>query len=59
MKKTPVIRNLHGGKAERRAGGSGTFRDTKSLIRSRDDDPLVEAAISARQRRRRAVWFPN
>ena len=53
-----VIRNLHGGMAERRAGSGGTSTGTKALIRSRDDAPLAAAANSARRRWRRALRFP-
>jgi len=42
-----VIRTLHGGMAERRAGGGGTFTYTMALIYSRDDAPLAVAVDSA------------
>jgi len=53
-----VIRNLHRGGAECRAGGSDTSSVPEAENPSREDAPVADTADSARQRRRRALCFP-
>jgi len=53
-----VIRNLHRGGAECRAGGSDTSSVQEADYPSREDAPVANTGDSARRRRRRALCFP-
>ena len=50
-----VIRDLHRGGAECRAGGSDTSSVPEAEYPSREDAPVADTADSARRRRRRAL----
>ena len=53
-----VIRNLHRGGAESRAGGSDNSSVPEAEYPSREDAPVADTAASSRRRRRRA-WRLN